>query len=184
MGKRVVLTRFISRMPSIPSSVDSVLVWIQEPLYLPYSIKMLELCFLKNLLIWIKLIWFSTLNYNIIHFSEGTWKLHKYHFGIVTPRTKSKTKKQAFKRQVHRKFKNAKINCPIYYSEWHLPCYIQNTNLYFPQQFQNIRAQVFKNLDIDISSVQSLSHVRLFATPWTATHQASLSFTISQTHVH
>ena len=28
--------------------------------------------------------------------------------------------------------------------------------------------------------VQSLSHVWLFATPWTATHQASLSFTISQ----
>ena len=29
------------------------------------------------------------------------------------------------------------------------------------------------------SSVQSLSHVCLFATPWTAAHQASLSFTIS-----
>ena len=27
--------------------------------------------------------------------------------------------------------------------------------------------------------VQSLSHVRLFATPWTATHKASLSFAIS-----
>ena len=27
--------------------------------------------------------------------------------------------------------------------------------------------------------VQSLRHVRLFATPWTAAHQASLSFTIS-----
>ena len=29
-------------------------------------------------------------------------------------------------------------------------------------------------------SVQSLSHVQLFATPWTATHQASLSITTSQ----
>ena len=29
-------------------------------------------------------------------------------------------------------------------------------------------------------SVQSLSHVRLFVTPWTAARQASLSFTISQ----
>ena len=29
------------------------------------------------------------------------------------------------------------------------------------------------------SSVQSLSHVRLFATPWTAAHQASLSITNS-----
>ena len=31
-----------------------------------------------------------------------------------------------------------------------------------------------------ISLLQSLSHVRLFATPWTTTHQASLSVTISQ----
>ena len=30
-------------------------------------------------------------------------------------------------------------------------------------------------IDICISSVQSLSHVRLFSTPWTAVHQASLS---------
>ena len=28
--------------------------------------------------------------------------------------------------------------------------------------------------------LQLLSHVQLFATPWTAAHQASLSFTISQ----
>ena len=28
--------------------------------------------------------------------------------------------------------------------------------------------------------IQSLSRVQLFATAWTATHQASLSFTISQ----
>ena len=27
--------------------------------------------------------------------------------------------------------------------------------------------------------VQSLSHVQLFLTPWTAAHQASLSFTVS-----
>ena len=32
---------------------------------------------------------------------------------------------------------------------------------------------------IQLSSVQSLSHVQLFATPWTATHQASLSITNS-----
>ena len=30
------------------------------------------------------------------------------------------------------------------------------------------------------SSVQSLSHVQLFATPWTAKHQVSLAFTNSQ----
>ena len=34
---------------------------------------------------------------------------------------------------------------------------------------------------ICISSVQLLSHVQLFATPWTAGHQASLSITNSQT---
>ena len=33
--------------------------------------------------------------------------------------------------------------------------------------------------DMGFSSVQSLSHVRLFATPWSAAHQASLSITNS-----
>ena len=40
---------------------------------------------------------------------------------------------------------------------------------------------------VQFSSVQSLSQVRLFVTPWTAAHQASLSITNSQftqTHVH
>ena len=44
-------------------------------------------------------------------------------------------------------------------------------NMAIPQKIKNRST---------ISSVQSLSHVRLFATPWTAAHQASLSFTISQ----
>ena len=35
-------------------------------------------------------------------------------------------------------------------------------------------------LDYQFSSVQSLSHVQLFVTPWTAAHQASLSITNSQ----
>ena len=35
-------------------------------------------------------------------------------------------------------------------------------------------------LNGDLSSVQSLSRVRLFATPWIAAHQASLSITISR----
>ena len=33
---------------------------------------------------------------------------------------------------------------------------------------------------VQFSSVQSLSHVQLFATPWTAAHQASLSIANSQ----
>ena len=42
--------------------------------------------------------------------------------------------------------------------------------------FKNLYADKFDN----ISSVQSLSRVRLFVTPWTATHQASLSITNSR----
>ena len=34
-------------------------------------------------------------------------------------------------------------------------------------------------MDDNISSVQLLSHIRLFATPWTSAHQASLSITNS-----
>ena len=34
--------------------------------------------------------------------------------------------------------------------------------------------------DLEFSSVQLLSHVLLFATPWTAAHQASLSITNSR----
>ena len=37
-----------------------------------------------------------------------------------------------------------------------------------------------ENRASDVSSVPSLSHVRLFATPWTAAHQASLSITNSR----
>ena len=37
-----------------------------------------------------------------------------------------------------------------------------------------------KDLVCLLKTVRSLSHVQLFVTPWTAAHQASLSFTISQ----
>ena len=37
-----------------------------------------------------------------------------------------------------------------------------------------------KSLGVTLAVVQSLSHVRLFVTPWTAPRQASLSFAISQ----
>ena len=35
---------------------------------------------------------------------------------------------------------------------------------------------------VQFSSIQSLSHVRLFATPWIIAHQASLSITSSRVH--
>ena len=37
-----------------------------------------------------------------------------------------------------------------------------------------------RELFVVVVVVQSLSHVQLFVTPWTVTHQAPLSFTISQ----
>ena len=40
--------------------------------------------------------------------------------------------------------------------------------------------QVTDRISLQFSSVQSLSHVRLVVTPWTAAHQASLSITDSQ----
>ena len=35
------------------------------------------------------------------------------------------------------------------------------------------------SLGLEVSSSIELSHVQLFVTPWTAVHQASLSFTVS-----
>ena len=42
------------------------------------------------------------------------------------------------------------------------------------------RSDLYMEISIFFSSVQSLSRVRLFATPWTAARQASLSITNSQ----
>ena len=39
---------------------------------------------------------------------------------------------------------------------------------------------MFRDVTIQFNSIQSLSCVRLFATPWTAAHQASLSITNSR----
>ena len=47
-------------------------------------------------------------------------------------------------------------------------------------KYMYIIFQCVSYMCVYISSVQSLSHVRLFATPWTITHQASLSITNSQ----
>ena len=44
----------------------------------------------------------------------------------------------------------------------------------------NLKNGQTRSYAIQFSSVQSLSHVRLFATPWTAARQSSLSITISQ----
>ena len=41
----------------------------------------------------------------------------------------------------------------------------------------------FFKLSFALSSVQSLSHIQLFATPWTAAHQASLSMGLPQARI-
>ena len=57
-----------------------------------------------------------------------------------------------------------------------------SSNLTFSQQlwWQENHWNIRKEQKYNISSVQSLSHVRLFATPWTAACQAFLSITNSQ----
>ena len=58
------------------------------------------------------------------------------------------------------------------------------TRLAYPAQSISLYLTVVSPLsnmhEVQLSSVQSLSHVWLFATPWTAAHQASLSITNSQ----
>ena len=44
----------------------------------------------------------------------------------------------------------------------------------------NSQNWTWNNNSVQFSSVQSLSHIRLFATPWTGAHQVPLSSTISQ----
>ena len=52
--------------------------------------------------------------------------------------------------------------------------------LHFQKHFFSVREVEYFLLFIQFSSVQSLSCVQLFATPWIAARQASLSITISQ----
>ena len=46
--------------------------------------------------------------------------------------------------------------------------------------FKYIKDRLYNTTSFQFSSVQSLSHIRLFATLWTAAHRASLSITNSQ----
>ena len=53
--------------------------------------------------------------------------------------------------------------------------------LLFFRQTEKVRVSFLNHLLFkQLQSVQLLSHVQLFATPWTAAHQASLSITNSQ----
>ena len=69
--------------------------------------------------------------------------------------------------------------CLTLNAQWNATCYYLRTLSQFQKRLsllQLSRTKVF----IYFSSVQSLSHVWLFVTPWTAARQASLSITDSQ----
>ena len=70
-------------------------------------------------------------------------------------------------------YHHQKEYCPIHFDvkSYYLSCYKSNCS-FVPVELCNF--------DIGINSVQSLNHVRLFATPWTAAYQNSLSITNSQ----
>ena len=59
---------------------------------------------------------------------------------------------------------------------------LKNRDITLPTKIHIVNAMVFPvvTYGCEFSSVQSLSHVRLFAIPWTAARQASLSITNSQ----
>ena len=62
---------------------------------------------------------------------------------------------------------------------------MSKSHLCQPQRYDNIKYSFPRYLKLDyfsktVSSAQSLSRVRLFATPWIAAHQASVSITSSQ----
>ena len=63
----------------------------------------------------------------------------------------------------------------VYFKKWFSSSYC-----YFNFLFFWLCCRACENLSASVSSVQSLSHVWLFVTPWTATCQAPLSFTISR----
>ena len=63
-------------------------------------------------------------------------------------------------------------------SVWGGPAWHTSASLSYVGSFA--MARLWSLYLVQFSSVQSLSHVQLFATPWTAAHQASLSITNSQ----
>ena len=71
-----------------------------------------------------------------------------------------------------------KVDCIIQSQAWKLnPEGYTNANIWTEKS--NNAFLKDGNIYIQFSSVQSLSHLQLFATPWIATHQASLSITNS-----
>ena len=74
----------------------------------------------------------------------------------------------------------SKLICAKPGSGFIFPCFFK-TNYHFCQTQLSCACVVLSRFSsIQFSSVQSLSHVRLFGTPWITARQASLSITISR----
>ena len=69
-------------------------------------------------------------------------------------------------------YKKVKIRFHIKKNSYNYP--------FFKQDYWEIKWNIKFKTYFRYNSVQSLSHVRLFGTPWTTVHQASLSITDSQ----
>ena len=71
-------------------------------------------------------------------------------------------------------------SCWVEYSWFYfLPFYYFKYIRPFPCRI-SVKKSAYRLMGVHISSVQSLSHVRPFTTPWSAAHQASLSIANSQ----
>ena len=69
-------------------------------------------------------------------------------------------------------FQNRSFQQPLHWYHWQLPCYGLST--------QSTNSIAMRSTWVVLLSVQLLSPVQIIATPWIATHQASLSITNSR----
>ena len=85
---------------------------------------------------------------------------------------------RSWKRYWNRFFSGASRECVVQPTSWFQQIRIHFANCWPPKPKE--KKQIYVDFSSQFSSVQSLSHVWLFATPWTAVLQASLSITNSQ----
>ena len=81
---------------------------------------------------------------------------------------------------VHRIYRKTKLCIPSKLGNWTYSCRFLLSDPFFLIYQSGLHTWSITHSSFQFSSVQSLSHVWLFVTPWTATHQASLSITNSQ----
>ena len=78
---------------------------------------------------------------------------------------------------VHRIYRKTKLCIPSKLGNWTYSCRFLLSDPFFLIYWPGLHTWSITHSSFQFSSFQSLIHVWLFATPWTATHQASLSIT-------